>query len=326
MGLLSSLSGTPNSVTPQLQRGVGTEAHLLVKGERDRQQLKTFTRWWSAELPKGYVLPAGGLVEGVAASVLPVVLLQALTQEPIRHILPEAINGNRLKKLENHQAFLDRIKSIGIDLVNIGAEDLADGNMTLILGLTWKLITHFSEGMLTEAGGTELLAWARKNAGTSASMTSWADAFQDGLALCSLLHKYDPNCGADPAMLRPADSCKNLELAFTIAHTKFGVPRLLDAADFGDSEQSQATDTRSLQTVSSGREPPRAKTSSALRCAALRAQANPNPGPDPAVPLPLSLCAVCAQIAPGSSIARGAGARGLLEASGGAGGQGGGSR
>lgn len=252
MGFLSSLSssGSAPSVTPQLQRGVGTEAHLLVKGERDRQQLKTFTRWWSAELPKGYMLPGGGLVEGVAESVLPVVLLQALTREPIKHNAPETINGNRLKKLENHQAFLDRVKSIGIDLVNIGAEDLADGNMTLILGLTWKLITHFSEGMLTEAGGTELLAWARKNAGTS--MASWAEAFQDGLALCALLHKYDPNCGTDPAVLRPADSRKNLELAFTIAHSKFGVPRLLDAADFGEAADTQAADTRSLQTVSGG--------------------------------------------------------------------------
>ena len=242
MGLLTRGSAPP------LRRGVVSEAHLLLKGERDRQQLKTFTRWWASELPANNQLPKAGLVDGVSESVLPIILLETLTHEPIKHTPAKSLQGNRVKKVENHVAFLNRVKAIGIELVNIGAEDLVDGNPTLILGLTWKLICHFSDGMLSDgSSGADLLAWVKKNAGASApSAGTWVEAFQDGTALCALLHSYDPGCGVELTALRPGNSQKNLELAFTVAHDKFGVPRLLDSSDFGGADAP--VDVRSLQT------------------------------------------------------------------------------
>ena len=64
-----------------------------------------------------------------------------------------------------------------------------DGKQTLILGLTWKLIAHFSEGMLTEAGGMELQSWVGRNtAGYGGVDVAAFDSrsFGDGMALWSV--------------------------------------------------------------------------------------------------------------------------------------------
>ena len=50
----------------------------------------------------------------------------------------------RVQKAENVLKALDYIKLRGIQLFNIGAEDIVDGNLKLILGLLWTLITKFT--------------------------------------------------------------------------------------------------------------------------------------------------------------------------------------
>ena len=115
-----------------------------------------------------------------------IVLLEQLTSTPFKsyHAEPDS----RIKIIENQHIFLERVKELGIQLTNISAEDLADGKQTLVLGLTWKLITHFSGGMLGEAGGIELLGWLRRNIASvapSVEVTSWNDSLADGLVLCA---------------------------------------------------------------------------------------------------------------------------------------------
>lgn len=50
----------------------------------------------------------------------------------------------RVQKCENVHKSLEFIKSRGIGLYNIGAEDIVDGNLKLILGLIWTLILRFT--------------------------------------------------------------------------------------------------------------------------------------------------------------------------------------
>ena len=71
----------------------------------------------------------------------------------------------RVQRFENVNIALDYIKSRGIQMTNIGAEDVVDGNRKIILGLIWTLISRFTisdinaEGMTAKEG---LLLWCQR--------------------------------------------------------------------------------------------------------------------------------------------------------------------
>lgn len=50
----------------------------------------------------------------------------------------------RVQKCENVHKALEYVRERGIQLYNIGAEDIVDGNLKLILGLLWMLILRFT--------------------------------------------------------------------------------------------------------------------------------------------------------------------------------------
>ena len=266
MGLLSNRKSSggsgrlPEANLPkpqgQLVRDTGSTMHLALKTEHDRVAVKTFTRWWNSELPADAQIGEAGLVKGLMDGVACCRLIENLTGVPFPahprtgftfHVTPD---GNRHKEIENVHIFLNRVKELGIKLVNISEEDIVDGKQTLILGLTWKLITHFSDGMLSEAGGAELLQWVSTNlkkapAGVGSIEARAWDDFRSGVALCALLAAYDPTCGIDLSAVAASDPLANLELAFSVGE-RFGAPRLLDAGDVAS--KGEEVDARSLQT------------------------------------------------------------------------------
>jgi hypothetical protein len=58
----------------------------------------------------------------------------------------------------------------------------------------------------------------------AAAATLHLASFQNGLAFCALLHRYKPEL-IDFAQLTDADPKRNLELAFDVAHTQYGVSK-----------------------------------------------------------------------------------------------------
>lgn len=61
----------------------------------------------------------------------------------------------RLQKIENMNIALDYIKRRGgIQLTNIGSEDIVDGNKKLILGLLWIIILRWTIADISEEGKT----------------------------------------------------------------------------------------------------------------------------------------------------------------------------
>jgi len=46
--------------------------------------------------------------------------------------------------MENVSTALNFISAHGVRLTNIGAEDVVDGNLKLILGMIWTLVLRFS--------------------------------------------------------------------------------------------------------------------------------------------------------------------------------------
>ena len=94
----------------------------------------------------------------------------------------------RVQRFENVNTCLIFIKSRGIQLTNIGAEDVVDGNRKIILGLIWTLILRFTisdigvEGLTAKEG---LLLWCQRKTACydEVEVRDFDKSWNDGLAL-----------------------------------------------------------------------------------------------------------------------------------------------
>lgn len=155
----------------------------------------------------------------------------------------------RVQKFENSNLALDFIKSRGIQMTNIGAEDVVDGNRKIVLGLIWTLILRFTisdineEGMSAKEG---LLLWCQRKTACydEVEVRDFSGSWNDGLAFCALLDIHRPDL-IDYDALDKADHRGNMQMAFDIAHKEIGIPKLLDVEDVCDVAKP---DERSLMT------------------------------------------------------------------------------
>lgn len=155
----------------------------------------------------------------------------------------------RVQRFENANLSLDFIKSRGIQMTNIGAEDVVDGNRKIILGLIWTLILRFTISDINEEGMTAkegLLLWCQRKTACydEVDVRNFTDSWNDGLAFCALLDIHRPDL-IDYDALDKNDHRGNMQLAFDIASKEIGIPALLDVEDVCDVAKP---DERSLMT------------------------------------------------------------------------------
>lgn len=94
----------------------------------------------------------------------------------------------RVQRFENVNVGLDFIKARGIQMTNIGAEDVVDGNRKIILGLIWTLILRFTINDINEEGMTAkegLLLWCQRKTACydEVEVRDFTASWNDGLAL-----------------------------------------------------------------------------------------------------------------------------------------------
>lgn len=94
----------------------------------------------------------------------------------------------RVQRFENVNTALNFIKSRGIPMTNIGAEDVVDGNRKIILGLIWTLILRFTINDINEEGMTAkegLLLWCQRKTACydEVEVRDFSSSWSDGLAL-----------------------------------------------------------------------------------------------------------------------------------------------
>lgn len=155
----------------------------------------------------------------------------------------------RVQKFENANTALDFVKSRGIQMTNIGAEDVVDGNRKIILGLIWTLILRFTISDINEEGMTAkegLLLWCQRKTACyeEVEVRDFSTSWNDGLAFCALLDIHRPDL-IDYDALDKSDHRGNMQLAFDIARKEIGIPDLLDVEDVCDVAKP---DERSLMT------------------------------------------------------------------------------
>ncbi|KAF2715405.1 alpha-actinin-2 [Pleomassaria siparia CBS 279.74] len=209
-------------------------------------QQKTFTKWLNSKL-KIREVEVHDLITDLSDGIALVHLLEILGNESLGRYASRP--KLRVQKFENVNKSLDFIKSRGIQMTNIGAEDVVDGNSKIILGLIWTLILRFTISDINEEGLSAkegLLLWCQRKTACydEIEVRDFSSSWNDGLAFCALLDIHRPDL-IDYDSLDKSDHRGNMQLAFDIASKEIGIPDLLDVEDVCDVAKP---DERSLMT------------------------------------------------------------------------------
>lgn len=187
------------------------------------------------------------IVNDLSDGVILIHLLEILSQESLGRYASRP--KLRVQRFENVNIALDFIKSRKIQLTNIGAEDIVDGNRKIILGLIWTLILRFTISDINDQGLSAregLLLWCQRKTACydEVEVRDFSASWNDGLAFCALLDIHRPDL-IDFDQLDKSDHKGNMQLAFDIASKEIGIPELLDVEDVCDVSKP---DERSLMT------------------------------------------------------------------------------
>lgn len=210
-------------------------------------QQKAFTRWANTYLQSQDIPPLVNLAPDLSNGVRLIQLLEIIGAESLgRYYLNPKL---RVQKAENVNTALEFIKHRGVMVYNIGAEDIIDCNLKLVLGLLWVLILRFTISDINEEGLSAkegLLLWCqRKTAGyEGVDIRDFSSSWTNGLAFCALLDRHRPDL-IDFYELDPSNHRQNMETAFRIASEQIGIPQLLDVEDICDIPKP---DERSIMT------------------------------------------------------------------------------
>ncbi|KAK3112542.1 alpha-actinin, partial [Teratosphaeriaceae sp. CCFEE 6253] len=222
------------------------DAWVKVQGGSPGATAKTFTKWLNNKLTARN-LQINSLVKDLSDGIILIHLLEILSNESLGRYA--ARPKLRVQRFENVNIALEFIKSRKIQLTNIGAEDIVDGNQKIILGLIWMLILRFTISDINDQGLSAregLLLWCQRKTACydEVHVDNFSSSWNDGLAFCALLDIHRPDL-IDYDKLDKSDHRGNMQLAFDIASKEIGIPDLLDVEDVCDVAKP---DERSLMT------------------------------------------------------------------------------
>ncbi|XP_072171139.1 alpha-actinin, sarcomeric-like isoform X2 [Diadema setosum] len=197
----------------------------------ERQQKKTFTAWCNSHLRK-----ANTQIEEIDEDLCNGLKLMTLLEVISNERLPQPERGKmRFHMIANVNKSLDFIASKGVQLVSIGAEEIVDRNMKMILGMIWTIILRFAIQDITiedNSAKSGLLLWCQRKTEPykNVHIEDFSRSWKDGLGFCALIHRHRPDL-LDYSKLRKDDPYHNLELAFSVAEKHLDIPRMLDPED-----------------------------------------------------------------------------------------------
>uniref|UniRef100_A0A665TBB9 Dystrophin n=1 Tax=Echeneis naucrates TaxID=173247 RepID=A0A665TBB9_ECHNA len=148
----------------------------------------------------------------------------------------------RVHSLNNVNRALQILQKNNVELVNIGAADIVDGNHKLILGLIWSIILHWQvkDVMKNVMAGLQqtnsekiLLSWVRQNTRQypQVNVVNFSSSWNDGLAFNALIHSHRPELFDWSSVEKKTSAIDRLEHAFNKAEQHLGIERLLDSED-----------------------------------------------------------------------------------------------
>ena len=110
---------------------------------------------------------------------------------------------------------------------SIGAKDVYDGNLKLILGLVWILIQHFQ---ICGHSKKDLLTWINTQI-PDQSVKNFTTDWNDGVAICALVDHIEPGLCPHYATLNHESKFENCSLGINLAEEKLGILRIMEPDD-----------------------------------------------------------------------------------------------
>ncbi|KAM9828925.1 dystrophin isoform 8-T8 [Syngnathus typhle] len=207
--------------------------------EREDVQKKTFTKWVNSQLSKTGKPPVEDLFSDLCDGRRLLELLQGLVGNELVRLEK---GTSRVHSLNNVNRALQILQKNNVELVNIGATDIVDGNHKLILGLIWSIILHWQvkdvmkevmAGLQQTNSEKILLSWVRQNTSQypQVNVVNFSSSWNDGLAFNALLHSHRPELFDWSSVEAKESAIDRLEHAFSKAEQHLGIDRLLDPED-----------------------------------------------------------------------------------------------
>uniref|UniRef100_A0A7S0JEU1 Calmodulin n=1 Tax=Calcidiscus leptoporus TaxID=127549 RepID=A0A7S0JEU1_9EUKA len=204
---------------------------------RQKMQIKSFTAWVNLHL-KEVKMQVDDLQTDFDDGIKLLRLVEVISEEELGKYNKNPVS--KFQKIENLNIPLKFINSflheVGIRN-SYSAENIIEGNDTLILGMIWSLILRYNVAQVSEGDKTAkegLLLWAKTKveevSGGKVQVNNFHNSWQDGVAFNCLIQAYRPDL-VDYKKLKPSNKIVNLNQAFDIAEKDIGIPKLLDAND-----------------------------------------------------------------------------------------------
>jgi actinin alpha len=199
-------------------------------------QKKTFTKWMNNHLRKKGYAPVASVKDDFEDGIKLMQLIAALYDKPIPKHNPNP--KMRPHKLDNLVKALDMLDQAEIKTNFLKTTHLIDKDLKMILGMVWAIILDYAiKGISVEelTAKEGLLLWCRKKTAgyrdiDPPGIKNFKNDWKNGLAFCALIHRHRPDL-LNYDSLDGKNAAENLELAFSIAEQKLGIPRLLDIED-----------------------------------------------------------------------------------------------
>ncbi|KAI8144724.1 actinin-like protein [Fennellomyces sp. T-0311] len=202
-------------------------------------QKKTFTKWVNTKLDMGHVPHIQDLSNDLANGVRLIQLVEIISDTALGRYSTNP--RMRIQCVENVNKALNFIMERGVPLTNIGAEDIVDRNLKLVLGMLWTIILRFTIDNINQDGKSAkegLLLWCQRKTANynEVNVRDFTYSWKDGLAFCALIHRHRPDL-LDYNALDFSKPHENTALAFDVAEKYLNIPKLLDVEDVCDIEK-----------------------------------------------------------------------------------------
>lgn len=193
-------------------------------------QEKVFTRWCNDYLSKrDPPVEISSFKTDLQNGIKLILLIEAISgrKEVCRYNKKPTTKFHKMENLNNALNFL---KSEGIKLVNVGATDIFDSNITIILGLIWTLILRYEikskQGEAGDDATNDLLKWVREQI-PEYDIKNFGSNWNDGRAVCALTNAMLPGLIPDHFSKDPNEALENATQGIDIAWERLKIDKLL---------------------------------------------------------------------------------------------------
>lgn len=196
-----------------------------------RVQVKVFTRWANRFLSER-VLKINDLKTDLCDGVMLINLTEIISKDDLGKYVKNP--KMKLQKLGNIDIALQYLRK-HVRLENIGAADIEQGNLKLILATMWCVILRFQ---VKDGGGGKspkmaLLDWVNKRIAPYQrdnidQVDNFTTSWSDGRALSALVDSLSPGVINIKNLSTPLKNCDN---AIAVASKEFDIPLIIDGSD-----------------------------------------------------------------------------------------------